>query len=92
MSGSSQCPHLDFSFQINVARFEDDTIKQADITGKCMNCDQPIVFRCDLPMGVSWTHPTLSSDAQELRLPVVVLGDEVDEAKPRPSFSVREIR
>ncbi|MER9665501.1 hypothetical protein [Mesorhizobium sp. M0130] len=92
MSGSAQCPHVDFQFEVKVARFDDDTIKQADITGRCINCDKPLVFFCDLPMGVSWTHPTLSTDAQELRLPVVVLGDEVDEAKPRPSFSVREVR
>lgn len=88
MSGSAQCPHLEFAFQIRVDRFEDDTIKQAEIRGKCLNCDRPIVFRCDLPMGVSWTRPALSTDAQELRLPIVVEGDEVDESKPRASFTV----
>lgn len=90
MTGSTQCPHLQFGFNVNVARIEGDTIKAADITGRCLNCGQPVVFRCDLPMGVSWSHPTLSPDATELRLPCFVEGDVVDE-RPRPEFSMRAV-
>lgn len=88
MTGSAQCPHLEFSFNVNVARIEDDTLKMADITGKCQNCGKPMVFRSDLPIGVNWSHPTISPDAQELRIPCYVEGDEVDEKRRRAGFSV----
>lgn len=91
MTASSQCPHLEFSFQVNVARFENDTLKMADISGRCVTCAQPLVFRCAAPMGINWSTPTLSPDAQELRVPMAVLGDDVDEGKRRPSFSIKEM-
>jgi len=91
MSGSAQCPHGSYLFNIEVANIEDDTIKYADITGRCESCGKPLIFRSDLPMGVNWRHPTISPDGQELRLPCSVEGDEVDETKNRASFSIRQV-
>lgn len=76
-------------FQCNVANIEDDTIKYADISARCDICHKPAVFRSDLPLGVNWRHPTLSMDAQELSLPFTIEGDEFDEDKPRPSYSIK---
>ncbi|CAN7301881.1 hypothetical protein LJR231_001540 [Phyllobacterium sp. LjRoot231] len=87
MSASTQCPHPDFQFQVNVANIEDDTIKMVDITGHCTICGKAAVFR-GVPLGVSWHHPTVSVDGQELRVPMVVDGDEVDENRKRISVSI----
>lgn len=88
MSASSQCPHPGFDFNVDVQRFTDDTIIMAEITGHCTACGKPVTFRGRLPMGVHWDQPTISVDATELRLPVVVEGDQVDESKARPSFGI----
>lgn len=87
MSGTSQCPHLEFAFDVKIARIKDDTIKMADIAGCCTTCGKAAVFR-GLPFGVNWQHPTGSPDGQELRIPFVIDGDEVDEARPRISFGI----
>lgn len=88
MSASTQCPHTDFYFNVAVARIENDTLKMADITGRCTVCGKAAVFRCKAPIGMNWDFPTTSPDAQELRLPFSVDGDPVDEARPRPGFSI----
>lgn len=85
----AQCPHTEYSIQCDVSNIEDDTIKMIDITGKCVTCGKPLRFRGNFGMGVEWGNPTLSVDRQQLRVPCVVAGDEVDENKRRLNLKIR---
>lgn len=81
MSASTQCPHLEFEAQVNVARFENSTLKYADVTIICKNCGHPAVFR-GLPVGVLPDQPTGSVGGQEARLPFTVDTDAEPDASP----------
>lgn len=83
MSASAQCPHLEFDAQVNVARFEDDNLKYADVTIVCKNCGKPAVFS-GLPVGVMPDRATGSVDGQEARLPFFIDGDS--EVTKSPGF------
>lgn len=77
MSASSQCPHTDFAFCINVSRFEDTNIKYAEITGRCTLCDKPATFRGML-FGCTPAHPTMAIDGSNASLPFMVGDEEYD--------------
>lgn len=85
MNASAQCPHLEFDATVNVARFEDNTLKYADVKITCRNCGKPAVFQ-GLPVGVMPDRPTREFGGQEARLPFVVDGDA--EPSKSPGFVV----
>jgi hypothetical protein len=77
VSGSTQCPHLEFEFCVAVARFEDTNIKYAEVTGLCKNCAGEVIFR-GMPLGVSPVHPTMALGGDEARLPFLIGEEEYD--------------
>lgn len=72
-----QCPHLEFAFNIRVARMEDTNIKYAEVTGRCVNCDGIARFR-GMHLGCTPAHPTMALDGSEANLPFVVGDEEYD--------------
>lgn len=77
MSDDSQCPHLEYSFNIRVARIEDTNIKYAEVTGRCVNCDQIARFR-GMPFGCTPAHPTMAIDGSDANLPFTIGEEEYD--------------
>jgi hypothetical protein len=72
-----QCPHLEFSFNIRVARMEDTNIKYAEVTGRCLNCDGIARFR-GMNFGCTPAHPTMAIDGSDANLPFLVGDEEYD--------------
>lgn len=73
----TQCPHLEFSFHIRVARITDTNIKHAEVTGRCVNCDGIAHFR-GMHFGCTPEHPTMAIDGSEANLPFTVGDEEYD--------------
>lgn len=72
-----QCPHLEFSFHIRVARIADTNIKYAEVTGHCVNCNGIARFR-GMNFGCTPEHPTMAIDGSEANLPFMVGEEEYD--------------
>ncbi len=72
------CEHKDFAARVEVNRLEDKNMFAADVTITCLECKKPFRF-LGLPGGVSLSHPTISIDATEARLPIAP-GSLYDEA------------
>ena len=88
MSGSQKCHHPDFQFNVVCHVFEEDTLKQFEISGKCTVCDGRVIFRGNMPIGVGWNEPHMTLEADAVTLPAFVEGDVVDESKARPGFRI----
>lgn len=76
-SDSSQCPHTDHHYEINMACFGNTNIRYLEIKGRCTICDAPIRFR-GLPMGLSPMHPTMALDGSDVALPIMHGDEEYD--------------
>lgn len=72
-----QCPHLEFAFNIRVARMEDTNIKYAEVAGRCLNCDGIARFR-GMHFGCTPAHPTMAIDGSDANLPFLVGDEEYD--------------
>jgi hypothetical protein len=88
MSASTQCPHPDWDFNIEIFDFvgEGDTLRRMVLEGKCKSCGNRMLFR-GAP-GTSWSHATVAIDGSNLDAPFSVEGDPVDESRSRPGFTV----
>ena len=73
-----KCKHEQHEAQVNVFFMEDTGRWQADITIKCHQCGLPFEFY-GVDAGLDFNKPTMSIDAQELRVPIVPHGE-----KPTP--------
>jgi hypothetical protein len=60
---------------VAVNRFEDTGRFAADITIRCVVCDEPFRFM-GVPGGISWEHPAASVDGLELRCPIEPEGEK----------------
>lgn len=76
-ASEAQCPHLEFSFHIAVARIEDTNIKYAEVTGRCVNCGGIARFH-GMPFGCTPAHPTMAIDGSDANLPFMVGDEEYD--------------
>ncbi len=65
----SECEHKEFEANVEVNRIEDVQKFAADVHIVCRDCKTPFRF-LGLPGGVSLSHPTVSIDAIEARLPI----------------------
>ena len=67
----SDCQHLNFYANVNVARIEDVSPMQfyADITVVCTDCKEPFRF-IGVPAGLNPSQPMMSPDGRELRAPI----------------------
>jgi hypothetical protein len=78
VSGSTQCPHPELDFDLNVASFGDTNIRYLEVLGRCKTCEQRITFRG--PVGMSPLHPAMALDGSELRAPFMI-GTEAYDGK-----------
>lgn len=68
----NECKHKGFVANVAVNRLEDSGGFAADITIKCVECQQPFQF-LGLPGGLSPNMPTVSVDRTEARMPIAPL-------------------
>lgn len=73
MTGSTQCPHNDVHYNLNLAAFGDTNLRYLEITGRCKICNAPLRFRG--PMGVAPDVAKISVDRETLHAPLL-FGDE----------------
>lgn len=76
-TGESQCPHLEYHFNVRVARIEDSNIKYAEVSGKCLNCGGTARFR-GMPFGCTPAQPTMAIDGSDANLPFLIGDEEYD--------------
>jgi hypothetical protein len=76
MSASTQCPHSDVHFELNLASFGDTNIRYLEVKGRCKVCDEIARFRG--PMGVSPDQATVSLFGDEASLPLMFGAEEYD--------------
>jgi hypothetical protein len=88
MSASSQCPHVDVRFHLNLAAFGDTNLRYLEISGHCQTCDQPVRFRG--PHGLSPQHATVSIDGADASVPLT-FGDEAYDGKAR-GYTMKVLR
>lgn len=72
-----ECPHLEYQFDVRVARMEDTNIKYAEVSGRCLNCGDAARFR-GMHIGCTPAHPTMALDGSEANLPFTVGDEEYD--------------
>lgn len=77
MSASTQCPHSDPHFNLELAAFGDTNIRYLEITGHCNVCGAALRF-LGLPLGLTPSRPTGALDGSEARLPVMFGEEEYD--------------
>lgn len=77
MSASTQCPHNDVHYNLNLQSFGNTNIRYLEIHGHCKICNEPICFR-GMPLGVNPGAPTMSVDGGEVRLPLMFGQEEYD--------------
>lgn len=75
MNASSKCPHPEFTYEVKIVAFEETTLKYTELQIVCKHCNQPAQFR-GMPAGLSPMQPMTCIEAQEVRLPFLVAGDE----------------
>lgn len=91
MSGSTQCPHLDFFVQADCTRIADKApLVMLDLTCECKTCGKPMRFVGDFPNGHSPSRPMLNPDATQLRVPMIGADDDMP-ADLGPEFVVRRV-
>lgn len=76
MSATTKCPHTDVHFNIHHQGFTDSNVNYLEITAICNICQIPMVFRGNMPLGVTPAHPTVSLDGREIRLPFLGEGEK----------------
>lgn len=76
MSGSTQCPHSDLHYSLHHVGLADTNLHYLEITGHCKICEKKLMFR-GAPMGMSLEQPCISPDGQEIRLPFLCEGEEI---------------
>lgn len=69
----SDCRHENFNVHAEVARVEDVGAFHVDMRIACRDCGLPFEW-VGLPLGFSHYQPTVSIDAQEMRVPIVPRG------------------
>jgi hypothetical protein len=74
VSGSAQCPHLEFDATVNVARIEDTGLKYAHLAILCRNCGKPAKFR-GMKWGLSPDEPRAAVGDEQANLPFLCEGD-----------------
>lgn len=72
------CQHMQFKASVNVNRLEDVGKFTADVTIECSDCGLPFEF-LGMEPGSSFTHPRVSIDGTEARMPIGPRG-----AQPNP--------
>ena len=75
MTGSSQCPHSDVHYHLNLAAFGDTNLRYVEISGHCKLCSAQMLFRGRMGMGPS--EPGISPDGSEVRLPMLFAGEDL---------------
>lgn len=86
MPGSSQCPHSDVHYHLNLASFGDTNLRYVELTGHCKLCNAKMLFRG--PIGMGPDFPAVSVGREEIRLPLMFDGDEQLTGNPM-GFSIR---
>lgn len=74
----TDCQHMDFKALVTVSRLEDIGQFMADVTIECSECGLPFEF-LGMEPGSSFTHPRVSIDGAEARMPIAPRG-----AQPNP--------
>lgn len=74
MSKQTECVHMNFSADCQVARLSKEdggpiTGYTLDVRVKCAECGLPFRFM-GLPFGSHYAEPRLSADSEELRAPI----------------------
>lgn len=87
------CAHENFEVRADVCRLTktDDgplTGLSMEVTGRCVDCGEPLVFRCP-DFGMVADRPAMSPNGQEIRIPFRVATDPEDFGLQLPGFTVR---
>lgn len=81
MSATAQCPHGRVHFHHDVTHMTDNNVVMLELTARCEDCEQPLAFLGEFPVGVSFERATLSIDRLTLSLPMITPGE-------RPRISI----
>lgn len=95
------CPHLVFHAQVDVGRIgEEDTpdgrpkAYVAEIRVQCApapeGCGEPFRFS-GVPAGLSYAHPMVSPNEEELRAPIRPASADPDFGKGIPGFAIQQV-